>query len=283
MESIYETLDFGYDPGTVEDIPIADPPALAPDEIPYTVDPIYLPPVGMQTTPSCFVWASTYCLATYAAAVAVHTPPTTTDRQASAAYTYPQVLLSVDGPRGTCTGGTIKSCFEWLSGNKGTPSLATAPDTDGCKATWRTYGNGGRTPDGAFIPPAWYKFSLLGTEGLEKMRMSILRGHPFAYGTRLYTDFVTYDGTTVPYTGNGQIAYKKGTNDPVGHVMVIFGYDDSMGPDGAVLIQNSFGTNWGGTFNATSSRGYVWMAYPTFQALAQGDGVYIGQPRDPVG
>jgi hypothetical protein len=30
-------------------------------------------------------------------------------------------------------------------------------------------------------------------------------------------------------------------------------------------------------------RGYVWMAYPTFQALAQGDGVFIGKPRDPFG
>ncbi len=52
--------------------------------------------------------------------------------------------------------------------------------------------------------------------------------------------------------------------------MLIIGYDDNKGGDGvgAVLIQNSQGTAWG-------SEGYVWMAYETFQALAEGDACYV--------
>ena len=54
--------------------------------------------------------------------------------------------------------------------------------------------------------------------------------------------------------------------------MLIIGYnDDCQGPDGsigAVYIQNSFGAGWG-------ANGYVWMAYSTFQAMAQGIAFYI--------
>jgi C1A family cysteine protease len=64
--------------------------------------------------------------------------------------------------------------------------------------------------------------------------------------------------------GNGQIAYGQ-NGKPVGHCMLIIGYDDTRQ---ALLIQNSQGTAWG-------SSGYVWMAYATFQALAQGQAIYV--------
>ncbi len=66
------------------------------------------------------------------------------------------------------------------------------------------------------------------------------------------------------------LLYNKRTGKPAGHCMVIIGYDDSIG---AVLIQNSFGTGWGGTVNG--SGGYVWMAYDTFEKTAQGTALYI--------
>lgn len=52
--------------------------------------------------------------------------------------------------------------------------------------------------------------------------------------------------------------------------MMIIGYDDTTQ---AVLIQNSFGSDWGSQWNGNG--GYVWMAYTTFQALAQGSAFYI--------
>jgi C1A family cysteine protease len=47
--------------------------------------------------------------------------------------------------------------------------------------------------------------------------------------------------------------------------MLIIGYDDSLG---AIRLQNSQGTEWG-------SGGYVWIAYTTFQTLAQGTALYV--------
>ena len=47
--------------------------------------------------------------------------------------------------------------------------------------------------------------------------------------------------------------------------MLIIGYDDTQQ---ALLIQNSQGTAWG-------ISGNVWMAYATFQALAQGQAFYV--------
>ena len=43
-----------------------------------------------------------------------------------------------------------------------------------------------------------------------------------------------------------------------------------------MLIQNSFGSGWGSQWNGNG--GYVWMAYTTFQALAQGTAFYIPVP-----
>ena len=55
--------------------------------------------------------------------------------------------------------------------------------------------------------------------------------------------------------------------------MLIIGYNDAYQASdgstiGAVYIQNSFGPDWG-------SNGYVWMAYPTFQAMTQGTAFLI--------
>ena len=117
-----------------------------------------------------------------------------------------------------------------------------------------------------------------GSDGLDNMRTIISSGVPLAYGTSLYTDFPKYDGSSVPYFGNGQLLYNKNTGKLAGHCMMIIGYDDTMGitpggARGAVLIQNSFGSSWGTQWNGNG--GYVWMAYTTFQALAQGTAIYI--------
>ena len=66
------------------------------------------------------------------------------------------------------------------------------------------------------------------------------------------------------YWGNGVLLIGK-DGKPAGHCMLIVGYDDALG---ALRIQNSQGTDWG-------TGGYVWMAYTTFQTLAQGTALYI--------
>jgi len=51
--------------------------------------------------------------------------------------------------------------------------------------------------------------------------------------------------------------------------MLIVGYDDHYeNSKGAVHIQNSWGRKWG-------DKGFIWMAYDTFEKLVQGQGIYI--------
>ena len=67
-----------------------------------------------------------------------------------------------------------------------------------------------------------------GTQGLNTVRNFIAQGYALAYGTWLYTDFASYNGTPSPYVGNGIIA-KKPNGQDVGHCMMIIGYDDTRG------------------------------------------------------
>ncbi|HUA78548.1 MAG TPA: hypothetical protein VMA86_12840, partial [Acetobacteraceae bacterium] len=99
---------------------------------------------------------------------------------------------------------------------------------------------------------------------------AIVQNTPLAYGTSLYTDFPGYGRTPdsgiawpIPYVGNGTVLMNG--SKKAGHCMMIIGYDDDMQ---AVLIQNSFGTEWGIQWNG--GYGYIWMAYETFRKLAQG-------------
>jgi len=48
----------------------------------------FLPPVGYQIMPNCFVWSSAYGAATFWAAQSSYISPTTSNLQASPDYTY---------------------------------------------------------------------------------------------------------------------------------------------------------------------------------------------------
>ncbi len=274
MIDIYDTLDFGYDPSVPENIPVITPPRPATAPPPKNnVNPQWLPPVGKQTTPSCFVWASTYGLATFAAAQANNLDPTQAGNQASPIYTYIKVQEQQGKMNDTCSGGKIVWCLDFLKSNGGTASMSAAPNETGCTAAWTSWGNTTLSPDPIFQITGWTAMSVEGSAGLDNMRSVITAGTPFAFGAWLYSDFAHYAGSPVPYVGNGQWA--QGPNGKVGHVMVVIGYDNSCGPNGAVLVQNSFGSSWGSQWNGAG--GYVWIDYNTFQAMAQGTGVYITQ------
>jgi hypothetical protein len=270
MDDIHTTFDYGYDPDVVEMAPRVTPPRPAATQGPQTVNPAWLPPVGRQTSPCCFVWSSTYGLATFFAAQNGDYTPDSADQQASPTYTYIQIQEQEGIISGACTGGMIGTCLGYLQAHGGTPTMQAAPNQPGCAATWEAYGKGGLAPDPRFAVPGFASVAVTGPDGLDNVRAMILAGVPLAYGTRLYTDFPGYDGTPSPYVGNGVILINKVTGKPAGHCMMIIGFDDTAG---AVLIQNSFGPGWGSQWNGTG--GYIWMAYDTFQTLAQGSAAFI--------
>ncbi|HUI20927.1 MAG TPA: hypothetical protein VLZ74_07775, partial [Methylocella sp.] len=121
-----------------------------------------------------------------------------------------------------------------------------------CLAVWSDYATTTLPSDQNFTVEKWRKILVTGPDGLNNVRTMIARGVPLAYGTRLYKDFAKYNGDPSPYVGEPPIAINKKTDKPVGHCLMIIGYNDNFG-GGAVLLQNSFGTD---------------SAYSTFQTLA---------------
>lgn len=269
-----ELNDYGYDPDVPEPGTLEAPGRLAKVPPAASVRAEWLPPVGRQTMPNCFVWASVYGLATFYAARKSQTPPTSPNRQAGPDYAYIRSEIANNVADTTCHGGQITKCLNWLQSNGGTPSLAAAPNylrrgpTSSCDVNWSEYGSRTIPPDPSFRIPEYKVTTITGQAGLNNLRAVIASGTPIAYGTSLYTDFAHYRGTPSPYVGNGQWA-KNRNGKKVGHVMLIVGYNDAYTTTtGAVRVQNSFGTGWG-------ENGFGWIAYDALESMAQGRGVYV--------
>src|SRR3984957_11046125 len=107
MSTIYDTFDFGYDPSVAEALRPKPAPRLTALPSTAMVNQTFLPPVGKQTMPNCFVWSSAYGAATFWAAQSSNTSPTTSNLQASPDYTYIQVEMADNVVSGTCVGGQI--------------------------------------------------------------------------------------------------------------------------------------------------------------------------------
>lgn len=269
-----DLTSYGYDPDVAEPGETERP--RRPGEVPpaASVHDEWLPPVGRQTMPNCFVWASVYGLATFYAARKSRTPPHSPDLQAGPDYAYIRYEIANKTAENSCHGGQITRCLDWLRSNGGTPSLAAAPNhgrqgsTPSCRVEWSDYGSRTIPPDPRFRIPEHKLTHITGAEGLNNLRAVIASGMPLAFGTSLYTDFAHYRGQPAPYVGNGKLSRDK-NGKKSGHVMLIVGYDDAYTKStGAVRIQNSWGKRWG-------DQGFVWMAYDTLEKLAQGQGVYV--------
>jgi papain like protease len=287
MCNIYETLDFGYDPSVPEPVtPVTFPcPAVVPGSALVNSD--YLPPVGQQNIPNCFVWSSTYGLVTFWAAQSLIISPKIPALQAAPDYTYIKVEQDNSVPDGQCLPGSIAKTLNWVQKNQGTAPLGAFPNLGSCQANWDSYKDI-NIADPFFDIPGFISFTILGSDGLDRMRTKISQGVPLAYCTYLYQNFASYGragnpiepgkyyqgyppGSPVGWAHSGQ------TEKFTGHCMMIIGYDDDYpapNPEldeqsGAVLIQNSFGTQWG-------MDGYVWMGYGAFQNMAAGPTTVAG-------
>lgn len=275
-----ETPDYGYDLSSREAGEFTVPPAPLEPPPAATVPLAFLPPVGRQGTEqnpgspgTCAAWSSTYGLATFTAARRSGQAPTNSLQWASPAEIFVKVLQVEQQASNTCAGSRITSYLASLA-KGGTPSLADAPYIPECQTLWTRYGSGSLPPDPAFLIPEYRKVT---TTNLTFIKRVLASGGALAYATALYTDWASYRGDPVPYVGNG-VPSRKRDGSLVGHCMLIIGYDDARN---AVLIQNSEGSDWGGTVSGAppdpsgTDAGYVWMDYATFQHLAQGEAFYV--------
>ncbi len=92
---------------------------------------------------------------------------------------------------------------------------------------------------------------------LELLKQNLAAGLPSMFG------FTVYSSIPPLGDGKGEIPFpKRGENVEGGHAIVAVGYDDKkkIGKDtGAILIRNSWGTEWG-------VEGYGWLPYSYVQA-----------------
>lgn len=292
LTALPSDFDYGFDLSAESPGDFSEPPVVADLPPSAWVNLDFVPPPGDQgACPSCCAWASVYGLVSFKAASEGDYMPNKPNLQASPAYIYIQVMQAMSMAAGTCKGSGFKDYFNILHA-EGTPTLEAAPytlvakNTDNendaadavklgssqCQEIWKLYA--GETPamNTAFKVNNMKKVN---TRLLDNIKKVLASGYPVAYGTRLYTDFKTYDGKNVPYIGNGEI-WMNG-DKPGGHCMMILGYDDNYKNKGmgAFLIQNSLGTGWG-------ENGRVWMSYLTFEILAQGAGHYFPEEVKPT-
>ncbi|QLL06944.1 C1 family peptidase [Mycobacterium vicinigordonae] len=265
-----ELTAYGYDPDVPEPGTPERPERRGQLPAKASVRTEWLPPVGRQTMPNCFVWATVYGLATFYAARKSKTAPTTPARRAGPDYAYIRYQQANQRAENTCEGGQIVKCLNWLRDNGGTPSLQAAPNrgrqkaNSSCAANWADYGSQTIAPDPMFCIPEHKTTRITGPSGLDNLRTVIANGMPIAFGVWLYSDFPHYRANPSPYVGNGQWMHDN-AGKKVGHVMLITGYDDHLS---AVRVQNSFGKRWG-------ERGFVSIAYDTLEKMSQGIGVYV--------
>lgn len=147
-----------------------------------------------------------------------------------------------------CNGSNFEDALNVMQ-NRGIATLQTVPYTSlgncaqsGLDPSWAQEAAGNKIS-------YWRK-----VEGsAAAIKKNISQNIPVIFGAKLADNFMTHKSDEVitsatTFDKAGQHAY---------HAMIIAGYDDSKGPNGAFRIVNSWGQDWGAT-------GYAWIDYNFF-------------------
>jgi hypothetical protein len=281
----------------------------------FVVNPEFLPPVGAQgTVGSCVSWASGYGLATYMLARRDKKDPANPANQVSPAFLYSSVRNAkasgcdsandvlqdhCDGKKSSSLGkgGTNISMTLAILRKWGAVSVAECPYPNIVSA-------GRNVVSGALydsVYTAWgatraqpsmkigishaHVMRWEQSSSLHEMKVVLAQNEPLVYGTRLPANWKSARFEPGRPWEHYRVMHRKSNGTLAGHAMLIIGYDDEMqsagGSRGAVLLQNSWGTDWGMTWAEAfkrhypslperQGRGYAWITYEAFRALASG-------------
>ena len=103
--------------------------------------------------------------------------------------------------------------------------------------------------------------------GIHSLKYFLSQGNIAATSTAYVQTLRDYNGANVAPNG---VVVATGDPENPGHALTIIGYDDSMpytdprtgaAKQGAFLLVNSWGTNWGYAVPEVGSRGFVWVPY----------------------
>jgi C1A family cysteine protease len=88
------------------------------------------------------------------------------------------------------------------------------------------------------------------------IKRSLCQFGPLAVAVMADDGFVAYSGGV--YVG---FPSTNVSNAQINHAVTLIGWDDTKGPNGAWLIKNSWGNDWGETGGRGSEKGYIWIDY----------------------
>jgi len=230
------------------------------------------PPIGDQGQyGTCVAWAVAYNTKTMVNGLANGygaSDLASTNKQFS-----PRDLFTAidDANKGDNCGGTNFNFALDMVQTRGVATMATAPYTTNLGTCSQATLDPAWTQEAAGFKFKWWR-KIDGT--VAAIKDNISQNVPVVFGARLADNFMSHNSDEVitsstSYDNVGQHAY---------HAMVIAGYDDSKGPNGAFRCVNSWGTSWGGN-------GYFWVDYNFFMnnflsSLSNETNLYIAANAD---
>jgi len=219
------------------------------EALPSSVDlSQYFPPIGNQGQyGTCVAWACGYNLRSYMFA-RLNNLTTIDMYDQSKVFSPKDLFLSIpSAKRGSdCNGTTFEAALDVMV-ERGIARMSVAPysNLSDCSAT----------PQSSWTGDA-ESFKILDyrqiDETVDNIKRYLYQGKAIVFGARLGDEFMNAYGdvvlTSQTYNYSGQHAY---------HAMILCGYDDNKGPNGAFRVVNSWGTDWG-------DGGTIWVDYNYF-------------------
>lgn len=216
---------------------------------------------------TCVAWAVAYNLRTYM--YAKNQNLTTSQITNSNTFSPKDLFWAIDNSKkgADCNGTGFQPALDVLQ-SRGVATMATVPYTD--------LGNCSSSPISSWTTEAGnykidnYREITVNSAAIPEIKGYLANGRPVVIGAKLGDNFMNWNSTGVlnseTYGYSGQHAY---------HAMILGGYDNSKGSNGAFKVINSWGTNWG-------DAGYIWVDYNFFVAeFCFAAFVAKGQTEDP--
>lgn len=205
------------------------------------------PPIGDQGQyGTCVSWAVAYNIKT--AINGMNKGLSTSQLSSTSNQFSPKDLFIAipDNQKGQNCGGTNFSDALEVLQDRGVATMQTVPynslgdcSRSNLQSSWTNEANQHRIKYWRKIDPS-----------IQSIKQNLANNIPIILGAKLADNFMSWNSDNVissstSYNNVGQHAY---------HAMVIAGYDDSKGPNGAFKVINSWGEFWG-------DNGYVWVDY----------------------